>query len=85
MLACGLVVTEKVAVFAFAATLTLAGTCAAVGLLLDRVTTTPPAGAAPLNVTVPVEAFPPTTDVGLRVIELRVGALTVRLVVFVVP
>ena len=39
--ATGLVVTVKVAVVALAATVTLAGTCAAAVLLLDRVTTAP--------------------------------------------
>jgi hypothetical protein len=64
---------------------TLAGTCAAEMLLLDKVTTAPPAGAAPFKVTVPVELFPPTTDVGLLVIEERVAALTLRVVVRVSP
>ena len=59
-----LVLTANVALVAPAATVTLAGTVAA-GWLLDRVIVAPPAGAAPLNVTVPVEAFPPTTLVGL--------------------
>jgi hypothetical protein len=59
-----LVFTAKVAVVAPAATVTLAGTVAA-ALLLDRVTAAPPAGATPLNVTVPVEALPLTTLVGL--------------------
>ena len=42
LVATGLVVTVKVAVVALAATVTLAGTCAAAVLLLDRVTTAPP-------------------------------------------
>ena len=71
--ATGLVVTLKVAVVAFAATVTLAGTWAAAVLLLDRVTTAPPAGAGPLNVIVPVEALPPMTDTGLRLTEVTVG------------
>jgi|SRR5664279_94440 hypothetical protein len=40
--ATGLVVTVKVAVVAFAATVTVAGTWAAAGLLLDKATTMPP-------------------------------------------
>ena len=59
-----LVFTAKVAVVAPAATVTLAGTVAA-AWLLDSVTAAPPEGATPLNVTVPVEALPPTTLVGL--------------------
>jgi len=65
----------KVAVVAFAATVTLAGTCAAAVLLLDRVTAAPPAGAGPLRVTVPVELTPPMTDVGLTPTELSIGAV----------
>ena len=85
LLETGLVVMMNVAVVAFAATVTLAGTWAAVVLLLESVTTAPPAGAGPLNVTVPVEELPPITELGLRVIELKVAALTVRVVVFVAP
>jgi hypothetical protein len=59
-----LVLTANVALVAPAATVTLPGTVAA-ALLLDSVTAAPPAGAAPLNVTVPVDAFPPATLVGL--------------------
>jgi hypothetical protein len=54
-------------------------------LLLESVTTAPPAGAGPLNVTVPVEEIPPITELGLRVIELKVNTVTVRVVVFVAP
>src|SRR5206468_2913567 len=50
-----------------AGTVTLAGTVAAAVKLLASVTTMPPAGAAPLRVTVPVEEFPPVTLVGLSV------------------
>src|SRR2546427_4424704 len=60
------VVTVNVALVAPAGTVTLptAGTLAAAGLLLERVTTTPPAGAVALNVTVATEELPPTTLVG---------------------
>lgn len=53
---------------------TLGGTCATDVLLLSKLTTSPPAGAAPLNVTVPVEGFPPTTEVGDLEKEDRLGA-----------
>ena len=65
---------------------TLAGTLAADELSL-RVTTTPPLGAGPLNVTVPVEVAPPLTLVGLSesLIMLTVDGFTVNVAVFVIP
>jgi hypothetical protein len=60
------VVTVNVALVAPAATVTLAGTVATAVLLLDSVTTAPPAGAALVNVAVPCAALPPTTLAGLR-------------------
>ena len=63
----------KVALVAPAATATLAGTVAVVVLLLDKVTTVPPEGPAPVNVTVPCEVFPPTTLVGLKTMLDSVG------------
>lgn len=80
-----LVVTVKVADVALAGTVTLAGTLAAAVLLLDRVTTAPPAGAGPVKVAVPVEDVPPITDVGFTLMALRVGAVTVNVVVRVLP
>ena len=77
LLATWLVLTVNVAVLAFAGTVTLAGTVAAAVLLLLSVTTTPPVGAAPFSVTVPVDAVPPVTDVGFKPTELGAGALTV--------
>jgi hypothetical protein len=69
------VVTVKVAEVAVEGTVTLAGTVAAVELLLDKVTTAPAEGGKPLRVTVPVEfAEPPTTLVGFKVKELRAVA-----------
>jgi hypothetical protein len=68
-LATELVVTENVAVVAPAETITLAGTWAAVVLLLDSATVAPPVGAAPLNVTVPFDEVPPVTLVGFRETE----------------
>ncbi len=47
-----------------AMTVTLDGTVAA-DALLERLTTAPPLGAAPLRVTVPVDEDPPLTLVGL--------------------
>ena len=73
----------NVAVVALATTVTLAGTCAAVVLLLDSVTTAPPAAAGPVNVTVTVELAPPGTDAGFSVIEPTTGALTVKFAVCV--
>ena len=66
-----LVLTVNEAVLAPAATFTLAGTVAAVGLLLDKLTAAPPLGAGPLRVAVPVEGEPPWTLVGLKVTEYR--------------
>jgi hypothetical protein len=68
-----LVLTVKVALVAPAATVTLEGTLAAVVLLLESATVAPPAGAAPLNATVPVEEFPPVTLVGFIESEEREG------------
>src|SRR5258708_27535831 len=62
-----LVATVNAALVAPAAIVTLAGTLAAVVLLLESATCAPPAGAGPLNVTVPVDEPPPTTLVGFSV------------------
>ncbi len=72
--ATALVLTVKVALVAPAATVTLEGTVAAAVLLLESATCAPPAGAAPLNVTVPVEdCVPPITLVGLSVSDESVA------------
>jgi len=68
-----LVLTVNVALVAPAATVTLEGTVTAAVLLLESATCAPPAGAAPLNVTVPVEELPPVTLVGFSPSEARVG------------
>lgn len=81
--ATGLVVIVKVVVVALAGTVTVAGTCAAAALLLESVTTAPPAGAGPLSVTVPVDEMLPTTDDGLRISALMAGVLTVKVPEFV--
>jgi hypothetical protein len=80
-----LVVTVKLAVFVFAATVTLDGTCAANVLLLESVTTAPPTGASPLSVTVPVAVAPAGTELGFRLTELRTGGVTVKLAFWVAP
>jgi hypothetical protein len=66
-----LVVTVKLALVAPAATVTLESTLAAVVLLLESATCAPPERAGPLNVTVPVEEFPPVTLVGFNESEER--------------
>jgi hypothetical protein len=74
--ATGLVPTAKVAVVAFAATVTLEGTVATAVLLLLSVTTAPPAGAGPFKVTVPVDDVPPVTVAGLKLTPLGTGGVT---------
>lgn len=70
-----------------AAIVTVAGTVAALVLELARLMTSPPVGAGPEIVTEPVTTVDelPCTVVGLRVKELRIGALTVKVPVLVVP
>jgi len=75
--ATALVFTVKVALVAPARTVTLAGTVAAVVLLLESVTWAPPAGAGPFSETVPVEEVPPVTLAGLRVNDEGIGGITV--------
>src|SRR5436190_18996093 len=67
------VATVNLAVVAPAATVTDAGTVATLVLLLVNATTAPPAGAAPLSVTVPVLFAPPVSVAGFRVIEASAG------------
>jgi len=62
----GIVRMVNVAVLLPDATVTLTGKVAIVGLALERVTTTPPAGAATVSVTVPVDVLPPINEVGLN-------------------
>src|SRR4029077_15423860 len=69
--ATALVLTVNVALVAPATIVTLDGTVAAAVLLLEIATVAPPAGAAPLSVTVPVEEFPPITVVGFSESEER--------------
>lgn len=67
------VVTVKLALVAPAGTVTVVGTLAAPGRLLESATLVPPAGAALGSVTVPVAGFPPGTLVGLTVNEDSAG------------
>jgi hypothetical protein len=79
------VATVNVAVVAPELTVTLGGKVAD-GLLLERATVVPPAGAAPVRVTVPVEELPPTTLAGLNEIPCSAElARTVRAAVWVTP
>ena len=60
-----------------AGTVTLVGTVTRAVLLLERRTTTPPAGAGPLSMTVPLDELPPLTVLGDRVNEDKAGGFTV--------
>ena len=67
-----LVVIPNVALAAPPATVTVAGTLAALPLL-DSEATAPPDGAAPLNVTVPCDGAPPATLAGLTLSDVSVA------------
>ena len=78
--------TVKVIAVLPAGTVTLPGTVAAAVLLLERVTATPPPGATPVRVTVPVEEPPPSTLVGFSATEdTATAGVTVRMAPWVVP
>jgi hypothetical protein len=79
--------TANVAPVAPAGTVTLAGTEATDTLSLDNDTAAPPAGAGPLNVTVPWEELPPVTLDGFNDNEDTVGdaTVTVRTAVLLLP
>lgn len=79
------VVTVKVAVVLPAGTVTLAGTIAEAPMA-DNATGIPPAGAAALKVTVPVEDVPAATVVGLSDSAVRATpAVMLRLAVLLTP
>ena len=78
------VVTVNVALVVPAATVTFAGVVED-ALLLDRVTTAPPAGAGLFNVTVPVEEVPPNTVAGFMASVDIVRGLIVSPAVAVEP
>ena len=73
MPALGNVVTVKFVLVEPAGTVTLVGTLAARGWLLNSDTTVPPDGAALGSVTVPVAGLPPATMVGLTLNAESVG------------
>ncbi len=68
------VFTVKVTDVAPAGIVTVAGRVALVESDAN-VMVSPPVGAGPVRVTVPVDEVPPVTDVGLSVTESSVGAL----------
>ncbi len=74
----GVVATTKVALVMPAGTITLGGTVTTELLLVDKLMTAPPEGAALPKVMVPVEVLPPVRDVGLKLNAEKVGAFTVR-------
>jgi hypothetical protein len=83
-----LVVTLKLALVPPGATVTLGGTVAAAGLLLESVTCAPPAGAGPFSVTVPVEdptSGPPVTLLGFSASEETIGGITMSEALCVPP
>ena len=82
---CVRVVTVKLALVPPRGTITLEGTVATELALLESLTTAPLLGAVPFSVTVPVDGLPPFTLVGLRLMALSTGAVTVNLTVLVAP
>src|SRR5258708_36339428 len=78
--------TVNVALVAPAGIVTLAGTAAAAGLLLESVTCAPPAGAGPFSVTVPAEFWTaPTTALLITRGEASTAGSTVSAGVRVPP
>ena len=75
---------DQVDFVAPAATVTDAGTDAAVVLLLTSDTTAPPTGAAAPRVTVPVLPAPPVTEVGFSVTDAN-GGFTVSVAALLAP
>jgi hypothetical protein len=71
----------KVAAVPPAGTVTLAGTAAADGFELLRLTTAPPLGAAAVRMTVPWAGLPPTNVAGLTPIEERLADVVAALAV----
>jgi len=71
----GKVVTVKLALVAPPGIVTLAGTLAVSGRLLQRLTATPTDGAGLASLTVPVAELPPPTVVGLTVRDVSAGSV----------
>jgi hypothetical protein len=65
--------------------LTLDGTFAVAVLELVNWMTTPPVGAGPVSVTVPVDTLPPPTSPGLNDTALTTGAFTLSVPALVTP
>src|SRR5262249_26483639 len=68
-----------------AGTVTAAGADAVAESELATSTTTPPEGAAPLNVTDPAAPAPPATDAGETVNPVSAGGFTIRVADLVTP
>lgn len=83
--AVGSPLTVKTTDFDPAGTVTVAGTVTIDVALLASVMTTPPAGAAPVNQTRPVELPPLATAITVGRTSFRVGGLTVRVALFDAP
>jgi hypothetical protein len=81
----GVVAMLKVALLAFAGTITLEGTLAAAGSLLVSETTSPPLGAGPSRLTVASDALPPTTVAGFSPSPVRLAGRTSRTADWVTP
>jgi len=77
--------TVKPAVVAPDGTVTVVGTVAAAVLSLDKLTTTPLAGAGPVSVTEPREGLPPVMAGGFNVSDKRPGERTESGVVCEMP
>ena len=75
----------KDAVEAPASTVTVAGGDANVALLVPMVTTRPPAGAFPFNVSVAETELPPTTGFGVKAIDIGMAGVIVSVAVRVTP
>ncbi len=73
------VVILKVPLVAGPVMLKLPGTVATFALLLIKVIIKPARGAGPFRVTVPTEPLPPTTGLGLNVMDVMTAGLTVKL------